>query len=193
MEVLGDVQVHREAARTQSRALTVLRNDALLPLERQRRVHLMGIDPDAAAPYAEVVGVEGAEVALVRLRTPYDERSGTFESFFRAGRLHYTDEELAPVLELARSVPTVVVVNLERPAILTPLAEEAAALVVDFGACDAAVLAALFGDVPPEGRLPFDLPRTRESVESQHSDAPFDLADPLFRFGDGLGYERNDI
>ena len=43
----------------------------------------------------------------------------------------------------------------------------------------------VFGEAPPEGRLPFDLPSSTRAVEESRSDVPFDTADPLFRFGDG--------
>nr|WP_231979939.1 glycoside hydrolase family 3 C-terminal domain-containing protein [Tessaracoccus coleopterorum] len=40
----------------------------------------------------------------------------------------------------------------------------------------------------PQGRLPFDLPSSMEAVVASDPDVPFDTADPLFRFGHGLGY-----
>jgi hypothetical protein len=43
-------------------------------------------------------------------------------------------------------------------------------------------------DRRPHGRLPFDLPSSARAVEDSRSDMPFDTADPLFRFGDGIGF-----
>jgi len=44
------------------------------------------------------------------------------------------------------------------------------------------------GRFSPQGSLPFDLPRSMRAVEESRPDVPFDTADPLFRFGDGLRY-----
>jgi beta-glucosidase len=92
------------------------------------------------------------------------------------------------VLALADTVPTIVDVYLDRPAVLPLLAVRAAALVVTFAVGDGALLDVLTGAAPPRGRLPFDLPRSMASVEAARPDVAFDTADPLFRFGHGLSY-----
>lgn len=55
------------------------------------------------------------------------------------------EEEVARLCAVAVLVPTVVDVYLDRPALLAPIADLAAALVVDSGAADDAVLDMLFG------------------------------------------------
>ena len=95
---------------------------------------------------------------------------------------------VAHVLEVASEAPTIVDVFCERPAILTPFADAVAALLVNFGASDDALLDVLTGAATPQGGLPFDLPRSMAAVEAGRPDVPFDTADPLFRFGDGLRY-----
>jgi hypothetical protein len=75
---------------------------------------------------------------------------------------------------------------LDRPAIVPEIAEAAAALLVEFGASDDAVLDVLLGAAHAQGRLPFDLPSSMRAVAESRSDVPFDTADPLFRFGDGI-------
>ena len=66
------------------------------------------------------------------------------------------------------------------------IAEAAAALLVEFGARDDAVVDVLLGAAHARGRLPFDLPSSMSAVADSRSDVAFDTADPLFRFGDGL-------
>jgi hypothetical protein len=44
--------------------------------------------------------------------------------------------------------------------------------------------------VPPSGKSPFDLPGDMPSVMAQAAAVPFDMDDPLFKFGFGLGYGR---
>ncbi|MGW3814285.1 hypothetical protein [Streptomyces sp. NPDC005046] len=68
---------------------------------------------------------------MLRLATPYERRPGLFESFFHAGSLAFPEDELKDVLRLLDAVPTLVCVNLERPAVLPEITERAAALIAD--------------------------------------------------------------
>ncbi|MFC8272616.1 glycoside hydrolase family 3 C-terminal domain-containing protein [Streptomyces sp. NPDC057271] len=127
-----------------------------------------------------------ADLAVLRLRTPYEERPNRFESFFHSGSLAFEEAELARILSLLATVPTVVCVNLERPAVLPEIAERAAALIADYGAGDDALLDVAFGRATAEGRLPFELPRSKAAVEAARPDVPNDTADPVFAHGHGL-------
>jgi beta-glucosidase len=160
-----------------------------LPLARGLRLYVEGIAPDVAAEYGEVVESPAeADIAILRLQAPYEQRATMFENFFHAGSLDFADETVAHVREVAASVPTVVDVFLDRPAILTPFAGDVAAIVANYGASARALLDVLVGDARPEGSLPFDLPSSMAAVEANRPDVPFDTADPLFRFGRGLRY-----
>jgi beta-glucosidase len=165
-------------------------NDGRLPLAGRPRLYLDGVSPEAAASYGEVVErPEDADVAVVRRGAPFERRDKTFiESVFHAGDLDFKEPELGQLLELARTVPTVLVLHLERPAVIPELAEACAAVVAVFGASDEAVLDVLFGQTAPEGRLPFELPSSMEAVRAQKPDVPGDSADPLCSFGHGLAY-----
>lgn len=92
------------------------------------------------------------------------------------------------IQQIAEMVPTVVDVYLERPAIVTELAESVDALIANYGCSDAALLSVLFGDDEAQGALPFDLPRSMAVVEASREEVPFDTANPVFRFGHGLRY-----
>jgi len=59
---------------------------------------------------------------------------------------------------------------------------------VSFGRDAAAFLDVVFGKAAPEGALPFDLPGSMAAVLASRSDVPYDIQDPLFRFGHGLRY-----
>ena len=207
-QVVGRADFVAAGRKAQSRAVTVLTNTVLtntvltntvltntaltntvLPLAAGTRLFLAGIDPDVAAGYGEVVTDRfAADVAVLRLSTPYDPRPGRFEAFFRGGRLDFPAERLVEILELLESVPTVVAIHLERAAVIPEIAERAAALVACFGASDAALLDALFGRVEPQGRLPFQLPRSMAEVVAGRPDVPQESPDPLFPFGFGLSY-----
>jgi beta-glucosidase len=159
----------------------------VLPLTEGIAVYVDGADPAVAAGYAKVVDDPAlADVAIVRRGAPFEPRGGGFEAFFHAGRLEWTAEELAPVLELAAALPTVVDVWLDRPAVLTPLVPAAAALTGSFGSSDEALLDVLFGRSPATGTLPFELPSSMAEVEASREDVPGDTLHPLFPNGHGL-------
>ncbi len=163
-------------------------SDRVLPLAGRPKLYVEGVEAGAVGDDAEVVErVEDADVALVRLQTPYDPRDGLFlEQFFHAGRLDFEADELERLLGLLRTVPTIVEVTLERAAVIPELAEHAAALLASFGASDAAVLDVVFGRVAAGGKLPFELPSSMEAVRAQLPDVPYDSVDPTFPFGAGL-------
>ena len=187
-EVAGAEPFRAAGRAAQSRSVTVLTSGGgrggALPLAEGCRVFLLGVDADIASDYASVVDDRAdADVTLMRLAAPYEERTGGFERMFHAGSLEFPVERLDEILAVLTSGPTVVDVHLDRPAVLTDIAGEAAALTVTYGCGDAALLDAWFGRVRPEGRLPVDLPRSMEAVRASAVDAPFDTADPVFRFG----------
>jgi beta-glucosidase len=159
----------------------------LLPLAEGVSVYLDGVEPAVWGGYAQVVDDPAlADVAIVRRAAPFEPRGGGFEAFFHAGRLEWTADELSPVLELTATLPTVVDVQLDRPAVLTPLASAAAALTGSFGSSDEALLDVLFGRSPATGTLPFELPSSMAEVEASREDVPNDTAHPLFPNSHGL-------
>jgi len=195
--VVGSEEFRAAGDAAQRASFTLLTNQPAdggaptLPLPRGVKVYLRGVSADAAGKFATVVETpEEADVAIVRLQAPYEQRETMFENFFHAGSLDYPAEQLAELTTLCRTVPTILDVFLDRPAILTPLAGEAAAITANFGAGNPALLDVLFGVAAPQGRLPMDLPRSMDAVQANRPDVPFDTIDPLFRFGHGLSYSN---
>ncbi|MFF2131216.1 glycoside hydrolase family 3 N-terminal domain-containing protein [Streptomyces olivochromogenes] len=171
----------------QRRSLTVLTNHGLLPREGRPNLYVRGISEQVASAYGNVVpDPVDADLAVLRLRTPHEERPGLFESFFHSGSLAFPEDELKEILRLLDAVPTLVCVNLERPAVLPEIAAKAAALVADYGASDTALLDIAFGRARAQGRLPFELPRSMAAVEASRPDVPDDTEDPVFPYGHGL-------
>ena len=62
-----------------------------------------------------------ADVAVLRLNAPFEHRPGSFESFFHAGSLEFGSQERERLLAICRQVPTVVVLFLDRPAVVPEL------------------------------------------------------------------------
>ncbi|SMQ73858.1 glycoside hydrolase family 3 N-terminal domain-containing protein [Agreia sp. VKM Ac-1783] len=193
-DVVGRADLVAAGLEAQRRSLTLLTNGSpahpTLPLAAGMRVFAPDIDDAVLFSYADVASsVDDADVVILRLATPHDHRQTTiFESNFHSGSLDFADAELAQIRETLTSKPTVVVLNLERPAVVPEIAAEAAALVGDFGSSDRAVLDVLFGRAKPEGKLPFQLPRSMADVLEGDLDQPHRFADPLFDFGHGLTY-----
>ncbi|MCA0296581.1 MAG: glycoside hydrolase family 3 C-terminal domain-containing protein [Actinobacteria bacterium] len=194
-QVVGAPEFRAAGAAAQRASLTLLVNATAadgaptLPFAAGLKLYLEGVDADVAAAYGTVVADPAeADLAVLRLQAPWEERPTAFENFFHSGSLDFPPEVVARVLEVAAEVPTVLDVFCDRPAILTPFVDAVAALIVNFGASDDALLDVLTGAAEPQGRLPIDLPRSMAAVAANRPDVPFDTADPLFRFGDGLRY-----
>jgi beta-glucosidase len=79
-------------------------------------------------------------------------------------------------------------VDMAKPVTLSGFIDSVPAVFAVFGAIDAAILDVVFGKYSPTGKLPFDLPGDMPSVLAQAADVPFDMDDPLFKFGFGLTY-----
>ena len=105
---------------------------------------------------------------------------------FHHGDLDFKGAELAEILALLRSVPTIVVIYLDRPAVIPEISEASRVLLADYGATDTAVLDVVFGVARPEGRLPFELPSSMAAVRAQKADLPHDSEAPLYPYGFGL-------
>ena len=178
-------------AEAQRRAIVLLANDGILPLAPGTRIYVDGLPSDAAAAYGDVVTQPAdADAAIVFRNAPYEPRLETFiESLFHAGSLEFPADERDGVLEVARAVPTIFVVHLDRPAILADIADACSGLVGTFGASPEAILDVLFGRFSPGGRLPFELPSSMEAVRRQLPDVPCDSEQPLFALGHGLTYD----
>ncbi|MBC3194874.1 glycoside hydrolase family 3 C-terminal domain-containing protein [Pseudonocardia sp. C8] len=191
---VGTAAVRAEGLAAQAAAHTLLRNDegpAQLPLRKGIRVYVDGMDPVALAGRANVVASpEEADVAIVRLAAPFEQRGvpGELESFFHAGSLEFPVDDVEHIEKISRAAPTVVDVYLDRGTILTPILPHADSVLVDFGASDEAFARVLFGEAEPRGRLPMELPSSTEAVAASRPDVPSDTADPAFEFGVGLRY-----
>ena len=183
----------------QRRSMVLLKNDSgVLPIAAGKRVYVENIDRQVAARFGTVVDdPKAADVAIIEVTAPFALRpNGTgFARFYKEGTLAYAGAnnaaQLAAIERLAASgTACVVVMYLDRPAILTEFIDTVPAILAHFNASEEAMLDVVFGRAAPEGKLPFDLPKTMEAVERQLEDVPFDLEQPLFKYGFGLSYGR---
>jgi beta-glucosidase len=190
-KLVGNSDFIEKGKIAQAKSTVLLKNDALLPLAKGTKIYAEGmLHPEVINEYGTLVDNPlDADVIISRLTTPYDERSDyILERFFHQGRLYYNEEEKEKIFDLISKKPSLVVVNLERPAILTEINEKSKALMADFGTSDKVLMDLVFGIKNPTAKMPFELPSTWEAVQKQLEDVPYDSENPLYRFGHGLTY-----
>ncbi len=193
-EVLGDAASKALGEKSQKLSMTLLKNDkATLPLAKNKyKVYIENIDSATVAQYAKVVSSpDQADFAIIRINTPWYpvETKNFFAASFHHGDLDFRGSEKDRILQLLQKVPTIVNIYLDRPAVIPEIAQNARALIADYGSSDKAVCEVLFGNAQPTGKLPFELPSSMEAVRGQKPDMPYDSVNPLFKFGFGLGYK----
>ncbi len=165
----------------------------LLPLKDKPNIYVENIAPDIAAQYGKIVEQPSqADVAIIRIKAPYYPHDGLLEGYFHSGDLDFKGEEKSRILNLLKTVPTVVDIYLDRAAVIPEIAEQSAALIANFGATDEILLEAIWGHFSPAGKLPFEMPSSMEAVQAQKEDLPYDSKSPLFPFGYGLTYAASN-
>jgi len=194
--VVGSAAFRAAGRDAQRRSLVLLENKgAILPLRGTgHRVFLRGIDPSAVAHdgWLAVSDPAQADVAIMRIGAPYQTSQTQYRTGaqLHEGSLAFTDSTpgFAEFVRVSAKVPTIAVVHLDRPAILTPIQQGARAVIGEFGVTDEALIDVLSGRRRPSGKLPFELPASMDAVLRQRSDVARDIAQPLYPFGYGLTY-----
>ncbi len=192
--IVGSKAFQAEGDAAQARSLVMLeRKDGVLPLAAGRKVYLRGLDAAAATARGLVVvdAPEKADIAIIRTGAPHQlvHPNYPFGLMQHEGDLDFkdTDPDYQAIKQASAKVPTIVVVFLDRPAILTNVKDRASVLIGDFGVSDAVLLSVLAGEAKAEGHLPLELPSSMAAVKAQASDRPHDSDKPLYPFGYALG------
>lgn len=185
-----------EGDRAQRQAIVLLKNSGnILPLRSGATVALTGFDHVPALLSGRTAPIAVADVQVVKVNAPFTlNKSG--QAFFtrtHEGTPIYAGADNAADLDAIRAAvatgkPVIVVMSMERPAVLNEFLDSVSAMVATFGSDDAALADILAGRVAPVGKLPFALPADAASVETQQEDAPTDFARTLFPLGFGLSY-----
>ncbi len=192
-QVVGNDEFVKAGEDAQRRAITLLKNDdKKLPLQQGKlKIYVKGIDQKVASQYGQVVDKpEQADIAIIRLNTAYYpvESPIMMARMFHHGDLDFKGAQKDSIMQLLNTVPTIVDIYIDRPAVIPEISAKAKGLLADFGASDAAVLDVIFGKYKPGGHLPIELPSSMEAVRNQKEDVPYDSKDPLYKFGFGLSY-----
>jgi beta-glucosidase len=190
---VGKPEFRKAAEEAQRRSLTLLKNsNHTLPLKSGTlKIYVKNLDPKVSANYGTVVEKpEQADIAIIRLQTPHypAPSPNPIAQMFHWGDLDFKGKDLEDILTLLKTVPTVVDINIDRPAVIPEISQNCKALIANYGASDAALLDVIFGKYKPGGHLPIELPSSMNAVRSQKEDMPYDTKDPLYKFGAGLSY-----
>lgn len=198
LTIVGKEAFKRAGEAAQRRSFTLLKNmevngQAVLPLTSTKlKLYVNNVNPELVTRYGEVVDqAEHADIAIIRLNTPWYpvDTKNPFARGFHHGDLDFKGKEKADILTLLKTVPTIVDIYLDRPAVIPEISEHAHALLANYGASDEALLDVIFGKARPEGKLPFELPSSMEAVRKQKEDVPYDSENPLYAYGFGLRYK----
>jgi beta-glucosidase len=197
VETVGKKEFVDKGKLAQRKSIVLLKNEKnadsipALPLGSGLKIYVENISKEIAGQYGTVAdSLADADVAILRLQTPYKPMNGNFmEAMFHQGHLNFQEPELSRILEITERKPTIICMYLDRPAVIPEINQSVVGLLGDFGAYDDAVLDVVFGRFNPSAKLPFDLPVSMEAVEMQYEDVPFDTENPLYPFGFGLSYE----
>jgi len=189
--IVGNAEFRAQGLKAQAQSIVVLTNHDVLPLGGRRsplRIYVEGVMPEIVAEYGEPVAApRDADLALVRIPAPYEPRDDLLlERGFHQGSLDFRPGLVSRLARIAEECPLVLVVDLDRPAILAPFLSFASATVACFGVADSALMDGLSGRVVPSGRLPVDIPRSMDDVRKAMPDRAAPAADALFARGFGL-------
>ena len=189
-----NIKLGREA---QKQSMVLLKNDSTLPLDKNINIFVDGFN-DKSIVHGNVVNdIKDADVVVSYVHTVFNgnQPSGidrlidnVLSSIFPNQDLNFSPEILEKLEEFSSIKPLIVIVDLNRPAILDSINQMSSALVGTFGVDESVIFETLFGESKPTGKLPFEIPSSMKEVNEQLEDVPDDTLNPTFKFGFGLTY-----
>ncbi len=180
----------------QRKSVVMLKNSNLLPLTEETKIYVDGME-FKDSDINKVNTIEEADVILMYLHTVFNgnQEPGTdrlFDRFlsnlFPNTDLRFNNQVIKRASEYSQVKPLILVVDLNRPAILLELNDLSDALIGTFGVNDEVIHEIINGKTNPSGKLPFELPSSMSEVEEQFEDVPDDTANPLYKYGYGLSF-----
>ena len=189
-----NIKLGKEA---QKQSMVLLKNDSTLPLEKNINIFVDGFNAKSIVHGNVVSDVKDADVIVSYVHTVFNgnQPSGidrlvdnVLSSIFPNQDLNFSPEILEKLDEFSSIKPLIVIVDLNRPAILDSINQMSSALVGTFGVDESVIFETLFGESKPTGKLPFEIPSSMKEVNEQLEDVPDDTMNPTFKFGFGLTY-----
>ncbi len=182
----------------QRKSLVLLENNGVLPLKKESKIYLDGLDKNIGKRFGNVVNDPSeADVIIMYIHTVFNgnQESGLnriFDNFlstlFPNGDLRFNDEIRNKIDEYSKLKELIVVVDLNRPAILEYIKESSSGVIATFGVLDHVIFEGIYGEFNPSGKLPFEIPSSMDAVYNQKEDLPDDSINPTYEFGYGISY-----
>ena len=182
----------------QRKSIVLLENNGALPLKKGMKIFVDGLDNNIAKDFGVLVkDPSDADVIIMYIHTVFNgnQESGlnrVFDNFlstlFPNGDLNFNSEIHTRVENYSKNKELIVVVDLNRPAILEDIKKLSSSLIGTFGVSDRIMFEGIFGEFSPTGKLPFEIPSSMESVLNQKEDVPDDSLNPTYEMGYGISY-----
>ena len=189
-----NIKLGKEA---QKQSMVLLKNNSTLPLDKNINIFVDGFNAKSIVHGNVVSDIKDADVIVSYVHTVFNgnQPSGidrlvdnVLSSIFPNQDLNFSPEILEKLEEFSSIKPLIVIVDLNRPAILDSINQMSSALVGTFGVDESVIFETLFGESKPTGKLPFEIPSSMKEVNEQLEDVPDDTMNPTFKFGFGLTY-----
>jgi len=191
LKVFSNPQNIEKGIQAQKKSLVLLKNEEkFLPIKIKKKIHYYGFENNFIKKINQE-SIENSELIIMKLKSPKGRFKAKYvmEKLFGGGPLDFSSEELSELIPLIKSKPTIVIINLERPAIIKEISKAAMAVIADFNSDNEIIMDLIRGKFKPTGKLPIELPSSMEAVKNQIEDIPYDSKEPLFKFGHGLSYD----
>ena len=191
LKIFSNLQNIEKGIEAQKKSLILLKNeDNFLPLKNKKKIHYYGFENNFIKKISQE-SIENSDLIIMKLKSPKGRFKAKYimEKLFGGGPLDFSSKELSELIPLIKSKPTIVIINLERPAIIKEISKEARAVIADFNSSNEIIMDLIKGKFNPTGKLPIELPSSMEAVNNQIEDIPYDSKEPLFKFGHGLTYD----
>ena len=182
----------------QRKSIVLLENNGALPLKKGMKIFVDGLNNNIAKDFGVLVkDPSDADVIIMYIHTVFNgnQESGlnrVFDNFlstlFPNGDLNFNSEIHTRVENYSKDKELIVVVDLNRPAILEDIKKLSSSLIGTFGVSDRIMFEGIFGEFSPTGKLPFEIPSSMESVLNQKEDVPDDSLNPTYEMGYGISY-----
>ena len=182
----------------QRKSIVLLENNGVLPLKEDTKIFVDGLDKKVGKNFGTLVeDFEDADVVIMYVHTVFNgnQESGLnrlFDNFlstlFPNGDLNFNNEIKLKIEDYSKEKELIVVVDLNRPAILEEIKTYSSGLIGTFGVLDQVIFEGIFGNFNPSGKLPFEIPSSMESVLNQKEDVPDDSLNATYNFGYGISY-----
>ena len=182
----------------QRKSLVLLENNGILPLKKENKVFVDGLDKNIAKKFGNVVKKSSdADVIIMYVHTVFNENQESglnriFDNFlsklFPNGDLRFNRNIINKIKEYSKEKELIVIVDLNRPAILDDIKKSTSSLIGTFGVSDQVIFEGIYGRFNPSGKLPFEIPSSMDAVLNQKEDLPDDTLNPTYEFGYGISY-----